>query len=180
MSVTAVHHGMHLQLDELDAENAEYFRHCASGQLHLQSCQACHLMRYPPTTACPWCAGRESTWRKVSGKGTVYSFSEVVHAIQPGLKAHAPYGVVLVELDEQKDLPGPGYALRIIGNILEQDGRFAVPASLARVGIGSRVEICFSVLAEGLSLPQWTLSSDAAEACGWRPGSVDGSRLAGC
>ena len=46
---------MPLSIDDLDGENLEYFRHCAAHDFHLQHCDDCKLLRYPPTTACPWC-----------------------------------------------------------------------------------------------------------------------------
>ena len=53
--------GMPLTLDDLDVENLAYFRHCAEHDFHLQACAECGRLRYPPTTACPWCATLEST-----------------------------------------------------------------------------------------------------------------------
>ncbi len=42
-------------IDDLDIENLEYFKHCAAHDFHLQACAGCGRLRYPPTTACPWC-----------------------------------------------------------------------------------------------------------------------------
>ncbi len=47
--------GMELRIDAFDQENLAYFGHCAAGGFHLQRCAACGLLRYPPTTGCPWC-----------------------------------------------------------------------------------------------------------------------------
>ena len=47
------------------------------------------LLRYPPTTACPWCTSPKSNWVPVEAKGTVHSYVEVHHAIQPAFKATA-------------------------------------------------------------------------------------------
>ena len=84
MAIRAEYLGMGLTVDDLDVENLEYFRHCAEHDFHLQACAQCGRLRYPPTTACPWCATLESTWKKVEGRGTVHSYSEVHHAIQLG------------------------------------------------------------------------------------------------
>ncbi|MFI5001353.1 MAG: Zn-ribbon domain-containing OB-fold protein, partial [Reyranellales bacterium] len=67
--------GMGLRIDDLDVENVEYFKHCAAHDFHLQACNQCGRFRYPPTTACPWCMSRESTWKKVEGKGAVHSYT---------------------------------------------------------------------------------------------------------
>ena len=55
MPIQAQYLGMPLSLDDLDVENLAYFRHCAEHDFHLQACADCSLLRYPPTTACPWC-----------------------------------------------------------------------------------------------------------------------------
>ena len=95
--------------------NLDYFRHCAAHDFHLQACSQCGRLRYPPTTACPWCASLESTWRRVEGKGAVHSYSEVHHAIQPAFRDYAPYLILLVDLDTQKGEPTPDEALRVVG-----------------------------------------------------------------
>ncbi len=80
-------------------------------------------MRYPPSHGCPWCASLEWTWQEVSGRGHIYSYEIVVHAIQPGFKDATPYAVVLVELDEQRGSPHRDEALRVIGNLVTPDLR---------------------------------------------------------
>ena len=72
-----------------------------------RQCGACGLLRYPPTTACPWCASPLARWTPVEGKGAVHSYAEVHHAIQPAFSAFTPYLVLLVDLDTQKGKPTP-------------------------------------------------------------------------
>ena len=84
--IQAQYLGMQLQIADLDHENLEYFKHCAAHDFHLQACAGCGRLRYPPTTACPWCATLESTWKQVEGKGAVHSYTEVHHAIQPAFR----------------------------------------------------------------------------------------------
>jgi len=60
--IQATYLGMPLQLADLDHENLDYFRYCAAHDFHLQACAGCGRLRYPPTTACPWCMTLESTW----------------------------------------------------------------------------------------------------------------------
>lgn len=162
------HHGMILQLPEVDTVNREYFQHCADGVFHLQSCCSCNLLRYPPTTACPWCTEKNSKWIPVEGVGSVYSYTEVHHAIQPGLKGRTPYLVLLVELDQQKGRPLPNEAIRVIGNLTQQDGTLATPEEVARVGIGSRVRMTFTKVTPSVALPQWYLIDDSKP---WRAGN---------
>ena len=169
MTIRAEYLGMPLGIDDLDVENLEYFRHCAEPEFHLHPCAQCGLMRYPPTTACPWCASLEAGWMPVEGKGTVHSYTEIHHAIQPAFRAHTPYLVLLVDLDTQKGKPSEQEALRVAGNLVTPDGALAPPELVRRVGIGTRVRMVFSDVAPGLALPQWTIDDDAAQpAQPWR------------
>ena len=52
MAATGNYLGMALSIADLDGDNAAYFRFCAQGELRLQRCKVCTLMRYPPGPAC--------------------------------------------------------------------------------------------------------------------------------
>jgi len=169
MAINTEYLGMPLRINDLDVENLAYFRHCAEHAFHLQSCNDCKLLRYPPTTACPWCTCPDATWVPVEGKGTVHSYGEVHHAIQQAFRAHVPYLILLVDLDTQKGKPSEHEAIRVAGNLTTPDGRLAPPELVKRVGIGSRVRMVFSDVTEGLALPQWTLDEEAEQpAKPWR------------
>jgi len=169
MAITAHYLGMPLEIGDLDHENLEYFRSCAAHDFRLQRCTRCGLLRYPPTTACPWCAHPESRWDPVEGRGAVHSYTEVHHAIQPAFREHTPYMVLLVDLDTQKGEPTPDEALRVIGNLCTPDGKLAPAEMVKRVGIGTRVRMVFSDVTEGLALPQWTIDETATQpATVWR------------
>jgi uncharacterized OB-fold protein len=163
MAIQAQYLGMPLSIDDLDIENLEYFKHCAEHNFHLQACNGCSLLRYPPTTACPWCMSLESRWTPVEGKGAVHSYSEVHHAIQPAFSEHTPYLILLVDLDTQKGKPTEHEALRVVGNLTTADGKLASPEQVRRVGIGTRVRMVFSDVASGLALPQWTIDETAPQ-----------------
>jgi uncharacterized OB-fold protein len=163
MPIKADYLGMPLSLDDLDVENLTYFERCAEHNFHLQRCEACRLLRYPPTTACPWCMSPKSKWAPVEGKGAVHSYTEVHHAIQPAFKAHTPYLILLVDLDTQKGEPTEHEALRVVGNLAMPDGKLAPPEVVETVGIGTRVRMVFSDVAPGLALPQWTIDERATQ-----------------
>lgn len=163
MAITADYLGMSLRISDLDHENLEYFAHCARHQFHLQQCRSCGRLRYPPTTACPWCASPEARWVPVEGKGAVHSYTEVHHAIQPQFKPFTPYMVLLVDLDTQNGEPTAQDALRVAGNLCTEEGELAPPSEVRRVGIGTRVRMVFTDVTDGLSLPQWTIDEDAAQ-----------------
>ena len=162
MALTGEYLGMPVYVDDLDQENLGFYSYCGQGELRLQQCTGCGLKRYPPTTACPWCASPESTWEPVAGTGTLYSYGEVHHAIQPAFREFAPYLLLLVELDEQRDQPAPYDGLRITGNLATATGDLAPPELVKQVGIGSRLKVVFKPIGAGIALPLWCLD-DAAE-----------------
>lgn len=157
--------GMSLIVPDNDTEWMEFYAHARAHRLMVRKCKACGLMRYPPTHACPWCMELGWTWREVSGRGTIYSYEIVHHAIQPGFKEIAPYAVVLVELDEQRGQPTPDESLRIIGNLLRPD---LMPEAEAEVAIGRRVRVIFQDLADHMALPQFTLTNEPPQGRLWR------------
>ncbi len=167
MGIAADYLGMRLELDELDVENTTYFRYCAAHDFHLQACEACGLIRYPPGTACPWCGCPGLRWVAVEGRGSVHSYTQVDHAIQPAFKAFVPYVILLVDLDAQKGQPTEHEALRIVGNLTTADGTLAPPELVRAVGIGTRVRMVFRDIAPGLSLPQWTIDEAATQPSPW-------------
>jgi len=164
--------GMPVHFDDLDRENEALFRFCGQGELRLQQCSACHLKRYPPTTACPFCSHPDSTWQPVAGKGTLYSYGEVHHAIQGAFRQHTPYLLLLVELDEQRDTPNAFDGLRLQGNLVTPAGELAPPELVARAGIGTRLTVVFTDLGDGYAMPQWTIDEAADTGACWRyPGT---------
>ena len=154
--------GMRLTIEDVDKENLAFFHYCAQGDFRLQKGKRSGLLRYPPTTACPWTRDREYEWVSVEGKGTVHSYVEVHHAIQPAFRTHVPYMILLVDLDTQKGEPSEHEALRVAGNLLTADGEFAPPEMVKKVGIGTRVRMIFKAVSDGFALPHWTID-EAAE-----------------
>jgi len=163
MALEGEYLGMSVYIDDLDQENLQFFGHCGAHELRVQECGACGLKRFPPTTACPFCAQPEATWVAVSGKGTVYSYGEVHHAIQPVFREFSPYMLLLVELDEQRDIPNEFDALRIQGNLANPDGTLASEELVRHVGIGTRVKVVFKDIGEGLAVPLWQVDDETEQ-----------------
>jgi uncharacterized OB-fold protein len=157
--------GMNVVIPENDSEWREYFSLARTHRLMLRACAKCGRMRYPPSHGCPWCQSLDWTWREVSGRGTIYSYEIVVHAIQPGFKDWTPYPVVLVELDEQRGAPSEHEGLRLIANLVTPDFR---PEAEQNVAIGKRVRAVFQDIADDFALPQFTLSDEPPVGRVWR------------
>jgi uncharacterized OB-fold protein len=155
--------GMLLTIEDVDKENIAYFNYCDAGDFRLQRSKQSGLLRYPPTTACPWTRDREYDWVSVEGKGEVHSYNEVHHAIQAAFRPYVPYMLLLVDLDTQKGYPTEHESLRVAGNLVTPDGTLAPPEMIKRVGIGTRVRMVFTQISDGFSIPQWTIDEDAVQ-----------------
>ena len=163
MPLTGEYLGMPVHVDELDQENHAFFGWCGRHELRVQQCTSCNLKRVPPTTACPFCAHEASTWVPVSGKGTVYSYGEVHHAIQPVFRQFTPYLLLLVELDEQRGEPAEFDGLRLQANLATAEADLAPPELVRAVGIGTRVRVVFKDIGDGIAMPLWTVDEEAEQ-----------------
>ncbi len=157
--------GMQLIVPENDMEFLGFYEGAKQGRLVVKKCAACDLLRHPPGSACPWCMSLDWSWQTVSGKGTIYSYEIIVHAIQAGFREIAPYPVVVVELDEQRGVPTEHEGLRVVANLL--DDRFN-PEAEANVAIGKRVEVMFQTISDDFVLPQFKLSNEPPEGPLWQ------------
>ena len=133
-------------LPALDARNHAWF---TSGRLVLQACSGCGEVQFPPEDACRSCGSFELGERASAGRGRVESVAVVHHAVHPLLRAHVPYAVALVALD---DFPH----VRLLGNVLNR--------AHDQVAIGDRVRVTFEEVkdpesGETLRIPQWEVTA---------------------
>lgn len=120
----------------------EYFWNgVQQGQLLLQRCTSCHVLRLPPVPMCGNC--HATAWDTVaaSGHGHVYSWILSHHPSEPDA---TPRIVVLVQLDE-----GP----RIVSNLCDID--------VADVHNDMPVQLCFREV-DGVMLPQFIEAASGA------------------
>lgn len=111
--------------------------------LRVQRCSACRTYYQPPVAVCSHCLSPELSFEEVSGRGRVFSFTEVASgARHPAFTERCPYLLGLVELIEQEllllytNFPG---------------------ASLGDLSIGAEVMVEFEEIAEGVLIPQFRL-----------------------
>ncbi|MGA4841285.1 Zn-ribbon domain-containing OB-fold protein [Streptomyces sp. G45] len=135
-----------------DDDGAPFWEYAARGELRVQACAACDEYRFPPRPCCPHCGSFDSAWRRVSGRGRIWSY---VVPRPPLLPAYAdlgpyPYNVVLVELAE---VP----RVRLVGNVIG-GGAGGALGSLPpeRLRIGARVQVVFAEQS-GTVVPRWVL-----------------------
>ena len=157
--------GLEVVVPENDLPHREYLARQSSGRLTLQKCDVCGLFRYPPGPLCPDCNSSSLSWEPLSGKGTIYSYVIVPHAVNPAFRDWAPYPLVLVELDEQRGEPSEHRALRMVANVVDAGGNPELEENLA---IGKRVEVTMADLGDGWALPLFRLSDENPEREPWQ------------
>jgi uncharacterized protein len=112
-----------------DGLAAEFYAHCARGELRLQRCAVCRRWRHPPRVRCAQCGSADWQWEATAGRGAVYTWTVVHQALVPMFAEDLPYAVAVVELDE-----GPRLVTAVRG---------IAPQALT---IGLRVEVAFAAL----------------------------------
>ncbi len=89
-----------------DADSLPFWAAAAEGRLSLQRCGGCERLRFPPSPVCSHCGSWDATWDDVEGRGEIYSWVVVHHAVTPALRDEVPYAVALVELAPGVRIPG--------------------------------------------------------------------------
>jgi len=120
----------------VNRDSAYFWEGTAKGELRIQKCNACGVLRHPPGPVCPSCHAMDRGYVVASGQGRVHSFL-VHHApVVPGKQL--PLTVALIELDE---------GVRMIGEITGPDD--------GTVEIGDPVEVWFDRIDDEVTLAQW-------------------------
>jgi uncharacterized OB-fold protein/acyl dehydratase len=117
--------------------DTEYFwQGTALGELRVQRCGGCGLLRHPPGPMCPECGATNPTHLVSDGVGEVYSYVVHHHPKVPGRET--PFVVALVELDE---------GVRMLGEL--------TGIAPDDVHIGLPVEVVFTEVDDDLTTPSW-------------------------
>lgn len=123
------------------SRDTEYFWDgTKAGELRIQRCGQCGLLRHPPGPMCPECGATKPTYLVSEGRGEIYSYVVHHHPKVPGREV--PFVVALVELDE---------GVRMLGELTGVD-----PAD---VHIGAPVEVEFVPVDDDLTMPRWRPAS---------------------
>ena len=165
--------GMSITIAPNDHDHLGYFKAAAEHRLVVQQCKDCTLLRGAFGRACPFCTSLNWEWHEVSGKGTIYSYEIVTQAVQAGFRDWVPYPIILVDLDEQRQVPWRGgrdnetVSVRRVGNLVKP-GNYLEAEDEENVAIGIRVHAVFVDLGDEISLVQWVLSDEPPEYKPWR------------
>ncbi|MFC0600424.1 Zn-ribbon domain-containing OB-fold protein [Streptomyces palmae] len=139
-----------LLLPQSDEDGAPFWTYTARGELRVQCCASCRVPRFPPRPCCPHCQSFDTEWRRVTGRGRIWSYVRPHPPLLPGYAALAPYTVVLVEL---ADAPG----IRLVGNLVAAADAPLDSLDPERVRIGAPVRVAFHTMAPGVVVPRWLL-----------------------
>ena len=116
----------------------EFWEGCRRHELLIQRCTDCGAYRHYPRPMCPECGSWNAEWARVSGKGTVYTYTIAVQPFHPGFANEVPYAAVIVELEE---------GIRLMSNVVD-----CPPDDIY---IGMPVEVVFDDVAEEVTLPRF-------------------------
>jgi len=75
-----------------------FYDELQNGRLMTTKCERCALVFFPPRITCPDCLGGEIKWVQLSGKGTLYAFTQQ----HQSLAFRKPTVVGIVELDDAR------------------------------------------------------------------------------
>ncbi|NGO08483.1 hypothetical protein G5C60_12840, partial [Streptomyces sp. HC44] len=93
---------------------------------------------------CPHCQSFASEWRRMSGKGRIWSYVVPHPPLLPAYAEQAPYNVIVVELVEAP-------RIRLVGNLVSGPDAPLDSVPRERIRIGAKVQVVFG----GTGLPQW-------------------------
>jgi uncharacterized OB-fold protein len=144
-----------LLLPDPDEITAPFWAGCAEGELRVQRCDDCGRWRFPPRPMCPACRSFAASWTATAGRGTIWSFVVAHPPLLPAYAEHAPYPVVVVQLDEDPEL-------RMVGNVVAAPGARIDSIAPADLAIGQPVSVTFEPvdadwLSTPVALPRWVL-----------------------
>ncbi|MGA6155737.1 Zn-ribbon domain-containing OB-fold protein [Stenotrophomonas sp. NPDC087984] len=133
-----------------DEDGAPFFAYAARGELRVQCCADCGEPRFPPRPCCPHCQSFDCLWKKLSGRGRIWSYVLPHPPLLPAYAAQAPYNVVLVEL---ADAP----RIRLVGNLVAAADAALNSVPPERIRIGAPVKAAFHATEGGLTVVRWLL-----------------------
>lgn len=119
-------------------ETLPFWEGCRRGDLLLQRCAGCGHLQFPPQSFCAACLGENLTWIKVSGRGSVLSYTVIHWSPNPAYAANAPYVLALIVLDE-----GP----HMLTNVID------CPPGEVRIGMA--VTVTFVDCSPEIALPKF-------------------------
>jgi uncharacterized OB-fold protein len=125
-------------LPVVDQDSQVFWEGCKNEKLLIQQCEDCKKHIFYPRLLCPHCMSEELSWKEVTGRGKIYSFTIARRAGGPAFTEEVPYVVALVDLDE---------GVRLMTNIIN--------TPIENVKCDMSVEVIFDKVTEEITLPKF-------------------------
>jgi uncharacterized OB-fold protein len=113
-------------------------------ELHIQRCQSCGTFIHMPRPICRNCQSFDLAGEQVSGRGTLYSWTQTFKPFHPFFVDRVPYVIATVTLVEQEGLQFMSNLVGIDPERVDEEAQF-----------GMEVEAEFEELADGLVVPMF-------------------------
>ena len=110
-------------------------------ELHIQRCQSCGIYIHLPRPVCRNCQSFDLRGEKVSGLGTLYSYTETFKPFHPFFVDRSPYILATIALNEQP-------VLHLLSNLVDIQN--------ADIKIGMPVQVTFEELDTNYVIPVFT------------------------
>ena len=117
--------------------NLPYWEGCRKRELRLQACRECGDYRFPDGPVCSRCLSSSYEWRRMSGRGTLWSWIVMHQRYFEAFADEVPYIVAFVRLEE-----GPF----MISTVIEPPGELWIDA---------RVEVVFELVGKERVIPKF-------------------------
>jgi uncharacterized OB-fold protein len=127
-------------LPMITPENERYWHGAHDHELWLRNCRSCDKTYFYPRDICPGCGRRDTEWKHVSGRGTLYTYAIVHRAPSAAFADRVPYVTAIVELDEGG---------RMMTNLVD------VEPDPAQITVGMPVEVTFEDVTDEITLPKF-------------------------
>jgi hypothetical protein len=109
-------------------------------RLVIQRCRDCGTFRHLPHVMCARCQSSAYDWVESAGRGTVFTYTIVVHPVHEATIDVVPYNVVIVQLDD-------------CGGVLVPSNVVDCPPD--DVHVGMRVEVTWDAISEEITIPRF-------------------------
>jgi uncharacterized OB-fold protein len=127
-------------LPTLTDENRPFWEATKRNELRMQQCMDCSHIRYPINHVCPKCLSGRAQWKRLSGRGEVFSYIVFHQVYNAAFAKDVPYNVAMIQLEE-----GP----RMISNVVGTPNE--------KVKVGDKVEVTFDKVTEDVTIPRFRL-----------------------